>query len=177
MNRTDRNISRVDYKVFHQIGQKGSKHDAQYKKLAKSLDKDSIMGKTQLVDGNSMIVLEIKGFMEEYELEELYGIVDVEKCISELKQLKKRLEDMHVNLRRVLGEEYEELYRNYDDDVKMITDWIKDARIEMSSRKIKHEREEKEEMARKEGEEKEEMARKERKDIKAEEKYFGIRVE
>ena len=73
---------------------------------------------------------------------------------------------MHVNLGGVLGEEYEELYRNYDDDVKKITDWIKDARREISSRKIKHERVEKEE-----------MARKERKDIKAEEKYFSIRVE
>ena len=31
-------------------------------------------------------VLEIKGFMEEYELEVLYGIMDVEKGISKLKQ-------------------------------------------------------------------------------------------
>ena len=36
-----------------------------HKKLAESLDTDSIMEKTQLVDGNSMIVLEINGFMEE----------------------------------------------------------------------------------------------------------------
>ena len=135
MKSSKRNISRFDYNKYHQTGQKSSKLDEQYKKLADSLDKDSIMERTQLVDEDHAIVLEVEVFLEEYELEDLYGIEDIEKCISELKQLKKRFEEVHVKLRRILGEEHERLYQDYDNDVKKIIDWIKEARKEISKRK------------------------------------------
>ena len=124
MSRPNRNISRFDYKAYHTTGEKSSTLDVQYRKLADSLDKDSIMEHIQLVDEDKIIVLELGGFLEEDELDDLYGIEDIEKCISELKQLKKRFEQLQVKLRRVLGEEHEESYKDYDDDVKK--DWRSD---------------------------------------------------
>ena len=95
------------------------------------------MERIQLVDEDKMIVLEIGGFLEEYELDDLYGIEDIEKCISELKQLKKRFEQLHVKLRRVLEEEHEELYKDYDYDVKKIGDRIKEARREKRKKNLR----------------------------------------
>ena len=114
MNRPSRKISRFDYKGYHRTGVKNSKLDAQYKKLADSLDKDSVMERTRLVDEENIIVREIEGFLEEYDLEDLYSIEDIEKCIEEFKQLKKRFEEVHVKLRRILGEEHERSYKDYD---------------------------------------------------------------
>ena len=136
MRRSSRNTPRIDYKIFHQTGQKVSTIEAEYNRLAEWLDKDSIMEKNQLVDDDNVISLEIVGFMEEYELDDLYGVEDIEKCILELKQSKKRFEEVHVKLKRVLEDaEHDILYENYDDDVRRMTDWVKDARKEISKRK------------------------------------------
>ena len=48
--------------------------------------------------------------------------------------MKKKFDEVHVRLRRVLGEEYDDLYKNYDYDVKKIADLIKEARREISKR-------------------------------------------
>ena len=55
--------------------------------------------------------------------------------------MKKKFEQVHVKLRRVLEEEHEELYKDYDYDVKKIGVWIKEARIEISKRKREKDRE------------------------------------
>ena len=127
--------------------------------------------------------------MEEYELDELYGTEEFEKCIFEVKQLKKRFEQVHVKLKRVLEDnEHDRLYENYENDVKRMTDWIKGARREVSKRKkeefVEKEREEnedkageKEELTRNVIVEKEELARKQREEVKVEEKYFKLRVD
>ena len=191
MSRQSRSNPRLDYKVFHQTGKKVTKLDAQYMKLAEKLDKDTIMERTQLVDENNMIVIEVEDFLEEYELDDLYGTEDIEKCILELKDLKKRFQGVHIKLKRVLGNEYKALYESYDNDVKKIVEWIKEARREISNRKreqdeereekLAREKEEKarkeEELARKEMKEMENAAMKERAKLKVEEKYFKIRVE
>ena len=190
MSRQSRSNPRLDYKVFHETGKKVAKLDAQYMKLAEKLDKDTIMERTQLVDENNMIVIEVEDFLEEYELDDLYGTEDTEKCILELKDLKKRFDGVHIKLKRVLGNEYKALYESYDNDVKKIVEWIKEAGREISNRKreqdeereekLAREKEEKarkeEELARKEMKEMDNAAMKERTKLKVEEKYFKIRV-
>ena len=135
MSKPYRNTSTIDYKVFHQTGRKVAKLDAQYTKLAERLDKDINMDRNQLVDENNMIVIEIKDFLEEYELDDLYGTDNIEKCILELKDIKRKFESVHVKLRRILDDEYNELYGNYDGDVRKMLKWIKDARKGISRRK------------------------------------------
>ena len=171
MSRPNRNISKFDYKVYNRTGEKRSKLDLQYRKLADSLERDSIMERIQLIAEDKTIVLEIGGFLEEYELKHLYGIEDIEKYIHELKQLKKKFEQVHVKLRRVLEEEHEELYKDYDYDVKKIGDWIKEARIEISKRKREKDREvgsKEEEENEKKAREKEEVVKKLKVKLKAE---------
>ena len=191
MVRPGRSNPKIDYKVFHQTGKKVAKLDAQYMRLANRLDKDTVMERNQLVDENEMISIEIEDFFQEYNLEEIYDVEDIEKCILELKALKKKYEGVHVKLRRVLDEEYDESYKDYDSVVKKMVEWIKEARKEISRRK--KEKDEKQEielvrqneiLARKENEEREkrnlerkELAIKEQVKVKAEEKYFKIRLE
>ena len=169
-------LSRPNRNIYNRTGEKRSKLDLQYRKLADSLERDSIMERIQLIDEDKMIVLEIGGFLEEYELKHLYGIEDIETCIHELKQLKKKFEQVHVKLRRVLEEEHEELYKDYDYDVKKIGDWIKEARIEIRGKEKRIEVGSKEEENEKKAREKE-VVKKLKVKLKAEGKYVGMRVE
>ena len=94
------------------------------------------METNQLADEDSIIGLIIVGIMEEYDLNDLYRIDDIEKSIIELKQLKKRFVDIHVKLKIVLGiNEHARIYENYNHDVRKMADQVKEARRELSERK------------------------------------------
>ena len=78
MSRPHRNIIRLDYKVLHHTGKKVAVLNGQE---AESLDNDSIMEEMQvrdnMIDEIDIIVLGIEGFLEEYELEDLYSTEDM----------------------------------------------------------------------------------------------------
>ena len=74
--------------------------------------------------------------MNEYELSLLYDVVDVEEGIREARQLAESYEEIHVKLKQELGDEdYNENYSGYDAQISKITDWIRDAKLEIRKKK------------------------------------------
>ena len=137
-NRPTRNISRFDYKEYHRTGQKITKNTTKFDHIVEKLNRDYIMARNKLKDDERKISLEIIRFWDEYNLEELFDVDDIKESIDELKNLVKKFENIHVELRTTLEEEeYNEIYPNYKNDVKRMTEWIKTARKEISERKKK----------------------------------------
>ena len=90
----------------------------------------------KLEDEERKMSLEIIRFWDEYDLEELFDIDDIKESIDELKNVVKKFENIHVEIRTTLGEEeHNEIYPNYENDVKTMTEWIKTARKEIYERK------------------------------------------
>ena len=93
---------RFDYRVYNQSGKKVAKDNAQINRIVEKLDKDSIMERNKLIDEERKINLEVSRFWKEYELDQLYEVDDIKECINELKNLVKRFENVHVDLKREL---------------------------------------------------------------------------
>ena len=88
-----------------------AKLDAEYNRLADRLNKDLIMEENQLIDSERKLKLEISGFIEENELDELE--IGEEVCVFEIKQLKRTFENIHVDLERVLEDNvHDTMYEN-----------------------------------------------------------------
>ena len=112
----------------------------------------------KLIDEELKLCPKLKHFMNDNGIELLFELSDFEEAIQELRGLSQNYEEIHVNLKRLLGDTYKDTYDNYDNQMKIIMDWNRNARIEIRKKK----QEEKEEKSRKEKEEKEEKARKEK---------------
>ena len=134
--RPTRNISRFDFRTYHRTGQKITKNNTKFDHIVERLNRDYIMEGNKLKDEERKMSLEIIRFWDEYDLEELFDIDDIKESIDELKNLVKKFENIHVEIRTTLGEEeHNEIYPNYENDVKTMTEWIKTARKEIYERK------------------------------------------
>ena len=142
--RSQRNLSRFDYLPYDRKGVKRplmDKGDPKVKEVVKK-DQALTMENTRAIDEAEKVDLEIERFWDEYDLAELDGIDDVKECISELKEIIRKYESAHVELRRTLGDqEHKETYGNYDKTVKQMTDWIKLARKEISLKRASEKQE------------------------------------
>ena len=116
------------------------------------------MATEKLVENEKRLCLKIYRFIDEYEFELLFSIEEIETGIIEFKKLIENYEEIHIGLNRELGDNYENTYEDFNKKVKKMTEWVRNAKLEIKKRKI--EKEEKEEQLRKE-EEKEEQLRKE----------------
>ena len=120
--RSQRNLNRFDYLPYDRKGEKRplmDKGDPRVKKEVAKKDQALTMENTRAIDEAEKVDLEIKRFWDEYDLAELDGIDDVKECISELKEIIRKYESAHVELRRTLGDqEHKETYENYDKTVK-----------------------------------------------------------
>ena len=176
---SSRNTTRIDYKIYYRTGKKVLKESAKLEELANKLEKDLVMVENRLIDDEKKIGLKIVGFWDEYELDDLYGVDDINDSITELKNLKSGFENIHVDLKRELGEGWSPTYPKYDDDVRRMTNWIKNDRKEIAKRKreeedlIKAERKRAENLV---GENNVNMAS-EQALLKTDEKYLVIRID
>lgn len=132
---SSRSKPRIDYKIYDQTGKKILKESAKLLELSNKLEKELAMSENQLSDQETKLRLEISGFWGEYDLDDLYGIDQISDSISELKNIKRRFENVHVDLRRNLEEEWAPKYPGYDDLVERMASWIKTARNKISERK------------------------------------------
>ena len=79
--------------------------------------------------------LEIARFFSEYDLD-LDDVDDLKDGIHELKDIIRRFESAHIDLRRVLGEHrYDAENEDYDAMVEQMTDWLKNAKTSISEKK------------------------------------------
>ena len=146
--------------------------------IVEKLDQALIMEGQQLGDDERKIYLEIERFFDEYNLEDEPSVDDIREGIIEIKDLIKRYENKHIDLRRLLGEEeHDKTYAGCRQVVNKMTTWVKAARKKVTqlneaeklalSEKIKVERDQ--EL----GNQKEEK----RSELKTEEKYLNIKME
>ena len=79
----------------------------------------------QNIDEELKITRKITRFMAENELDLLFDEKDVKEAIDELKVILNSYDDLHVRLKRELGDEhYNNNFKNYDDVMKSMTDYI-----------------------------------------------------
>ncbi len=84
---------------------------------------------TEQIDEELKIVLRINRFFTENELEEITDVEERDASVRDLKILQQDYEEIHVNLRRQLGDvQYTQIYDKYDDSVKLMMDWLKTAK-------------------------------------------------
>lgn len=83
----------------------------------------------QNYDEEQKIVRKINRFMTENELDLLFDAKDIKEAIDELKNLLDSYDELHIGLKRELGEElYNENYKNFDTVMKSMTDYILNAK-------------------------------------------------
>ena len=122
--RSDGTKGRIDYKLFNNIGLKVPK-----------IIRVDLSKMENLIDQEFKIVLKIKRFISRYSLELLGDIKDIGEGINEQRVLSEDYESVHVQLKRVLGENYAETYTNYDEQIGNLIDWGIKAKSEIHKRK------------------------------------------
>ena len=128
------------------------------------------MAAEKIINEEKKVCLKNNRFIDEYDFELLFDIEDVEKGISEFKILIEKYEEIHVELKRELDDQYDVMFGDFAAKLKIMTDWVKKAKTEIKRRKI--EKFEKEEIVKKEKEEREEQVRRAK-----EEKEKHVRLE
>ena len=119
-NKPQRNIARVDYKIYNRTGIKLLK---EYRK--------GISTMTTNIDTELKLVCKLDRFKSEYELSLLYEIEDIEDGIKELRSIVEKYEELHIALKNELG------YPDYEARIKSVTDWIRSAKFEIRNKKEK----------------------------------------
>ena len=192
--RPGRSFDRLDYKVYHKTGKRVVRQSKELDRISENYKKFSIMAAEKIIDEEKKVCLKINRFIDEYDFELLFDIEDVEKGISEFKILIEKYEEIHVELKRELDDQYDVMFGDFAAKLKIMTDWVKKAKTEIKRRKIekfekeervKKEKEEREEQVRREKEEKEKHVRLEKEEkeeqikrkLRIEEKYFTERIE
>ena len=94
----------------------------------------------------------------EYDFDLLFDVDDIEVEIAEFKKLIDIYEEIHVELRREL-QNYENSYPDFEGKLKVMTNWVMNAKIEIKRRKIaKSEKEEHQRLSEREKLKKEEKS-------------------
>ena len=122
--RSNRTKARIDYKLFNNTGLKVPK-----------IIRADLSKMENLIDQEFKIVLKIKRFISEYSLDLLGDIKDIGEGINEQRVLSEDYESVHVQLKRVLGENDAETYTNYDEQIGNLIDWGIKAKSEIHKRK------------------------------------------
>ena len=127
INKPQRNIARVDYKIYNKTGNKLLK---EYRK--------GISTMTANIDTELKLVCKLDRFKSEYELSLLYEIEDIEDGIKELRSIVEKYEELHIALKNELGSDsYAESYPDYEAGIKSVTDWIRVPSSKLGIRKKK----------------------------------------
>ena len=129
-----------------------------YNRTGKKLGRDISAKMERLIEEDLKIVRRFNRFYEEYEISLLFEVTDLEVGIRELKELAEKYEDAHIKLEKELGEAaYKETYVDYEKHSRAVSEWIKAAKLEIKNKKALKD------------------VGKER-EVRAEEKYFSIRI-
>ena len=163
---------RLDYRIYSETGKKVAKEKREFERLTENFRNLAMAGE-KIGDEEKQLSFKITRFFDEYELDTLFDIGDIELGITELKKLIESYEEIHIELKRELDNEYENTYTDFEDKVKLMTTWVKNAKLEIKKKKEekrRRENEEKGEKLRKEKEEKEEKLRKEKEENARKEK-------
>ena len=89
-----------------------------------------------LIDQETKLSYKFKRLLDENDLELMFDVPEYEAAISEFKVAIEKFEDVHVQLKRGLGEgAYLEKYPKFFERLKPLTDWVVNAKRDLRSRK------------------------------------------
>ena len=152
-DRPKRATKRIDYRIYNETGRKVVTERNQVEKVVEKFKNLSIMASERLVEEEEKVSLKICRFLDENELDALFDIEEVELGIAEIKRLIKSYEEIHVQLKKELGDEYKNKCQGFDENSKGVSTWIKNAKTDIKKKKeekLRREKEEKEEQRRRE---------------------------
>ena len=107
--RSFRPKERIDYKFFNSTGKKVPKN---FPKSCKNMG--------EAIDIELKIVSKLNRFLEEYDLSLLFDIKEIQDAVIEARNLIESYEDIHIQLKKELKEEYMQTYKDYDSQVSIL---------------------------------------------------------
>ena len=127
MQRRDK--KRLDYTVYHDSGDKVFKNR-------------NIVTMSLTVDCELKIVCKINRFLDENQISMFSDVDEVNECLDKMRELQQEYEDVHIELRRELGDdEYEKTYTEFQKSRDVMMTWLKNAKIErMKFKKLSSEK-------------------------------------
>ena len=135
-SRNLRDLERFDYKIYSNTGKKIAKEYRALENIENKFQVLSTMSTANLCDEEEKVCLKIKRFIEEYNLDLLFDIQDIENAIFEFKKLIESYEEVHIELKRELGDQHETQYVEFEEKYKSMSDWVINARLEIKRKKI-----------------------------------------
>ena len=89
-----------------------------------------------LIDQETKMSYKAKRLLDEYDLEHMFDVLEYEAAILEFKEAIENFEDIHVRLKRGLGEDaYLKQYPEFFERLKPLTDWVVKAKRDLMVRK------------------------------------------
>ena len=83
------------------------------------------------VDVELKIVCKINRFLDENQISMFSDVDEVNECLDKMRELQQEYEDVHIELRRELGDdEYEKTYTEFQKSRDVMMTWLKNAKIE-----------------------------------------------
>ena len=107
----------------------------------------------------------VKRFMADNDFDLFFDDTEIDEAIREFSRLVDSFEDVHVELKGELGDQYAMTYGYYDDELKGMTDWVKVARLESKGKKVS-----------KASKESEDDMKRQKDKLRTEEKYLRDRI-
>ena len=166
-----RKKGRLDYKEYSETGRKVQKERKELEKITQGFKDLSEMAALKLKEKELKLCSKLARFVEDNEIEVLCDIESLEAAVIECKKLHESYDNIHIELRSELDEEYEESYKEFALTTVIFSDWIRNAKIkirdiklEERAGKLRKEEEERADKLRKEEEEKQHRKEKEEKD-------------
>ena len=97
-----------------------------------------------LIDQETKLSYKFRRLLDEYDLEIMFDVLEYEAAIPEFKEAIENFEDVHLQLKRGLGEDYLGQYPDYFERLKPMTQWVVNAKRNLRALKRDIERGKKE---------------------------------
>ena len=102
-DRPKRATKRIDYRIYNETGRKVVTKRNQVEQVVEKFKNLLIMASEKLVEEEEKVSLKICRFLDEYELDSLFDIEDIELGIAEIKRLIESYEEIHVQWKKRKG--------------------------------------------------------------------------
>ena len=126
---------RLDYMVYSETGIKLRKEQKELDRIMQGFENLSVMASRKLIEKDTKVCSALDRFVESNTFEVLCDTESVEAAVSECKKLYESYENIHIELKSELEEEYEETFKEFVITKKVFADWINGAKIEVQRRK------------------------------------------
>ena len=121
-----RKKDRIDYKVYHETGKKV---------LVEGKGTGSKMSSAQIEIEELKIVEDISHNLALYKLEDLCTEEEIKEAVDVISELGQSYRHVHVELKSVLGETYEDKYKKYEDISSKLFLWTKSAKEKLRDKR------------------------------------------